>query len=34
MLGFPANQLTTEYWFPVYDTTGIAQTFLSIGNTK
>ncbi len=34
MLGFPADQLTTEYWFPVYDTTGIAQTFLSIGNTK
>ena len=34
MLGYPANQLTSEYWFPLYDSSGIAQTFLSIGNAQ
>jgi hypothetical protein len=31
MLGSPVNQLTSEYWFPLYDTTGTAETFVSIG---
>src|SRR6185503_11675399 len=34
MLGFPADQLTTEYWFPLCDGTGSAQTFISIGNAS
>src|SRR6185503_7545491 len=34
MLGFPADQLTTEYWFPLCDGTGTAQTFISIGNAS
>ena len=34
MLGLPANQLTTEYWFPLCDGTGTAQTFISIGNAS
>ena len=34
MMGFPANQLTTEYWFPLYDTTSFMQTYLTIGNAS
>ena len=34
MLGLPAEQLTTEYWFPLCDGTGMAQTFISIGNAS
>ena len=34
MLGLPVEQLTTEYWFPLYDTTGTSQTFLTIGNAS
>ena len=34
MMGFPANQLTTEYWFPLYDTTSFMQTYLTIGNAQ
>jgi len=26
--------LTTEYWFPLYDTTSFMQTYLSIGNAQ
>ena len=34
MLGLPVEQLTTEYWFPLCDGTGTAQTFISIGNAS
>jgi len=30
----PLSQLTTEYWFPLYDTTGVAETFVTIGNAQ
>src|SRR5688500_12469634 len=34
MMGLPVEQLTTEYWFPLCDGTGTAQTFISIGNAS
>src|SRR5688572_3239227 len=34
MLGLPVEQLTSEYWFPLCDGTGTAQTFISIGNAS
>jgi len=34
LMGFPANKLTTEYWFPLYDTTSFMQTYLTIGNAQ
>jgi hypothetical protein len=34
MMGFPANHLTTEYWFPLIDSTSFMQTYLTIGNAS
>ena len=34
MMGFPANQLTTEYWFPLSDSTSFMQTYITIGSTQ
>ena len=34
MMGFPANQLTTEYWFPLSDSTSFMQTYITIGNAS
>jgi hypothetical protein len=34
MLGYPANRLTTEYWFPWYYGTSFMQTYLVIGNAS
>jgi len=34
MMGFPANQLTTEYWFPWYSFSSFMQTYLVIGNAQ
>jgi hypothetical protein len=33
VMGYPANQFTTEYWFPWYDTIYM-NTFLLVGNTS
>ncbi len=32
MLGFPGSQLTNEYWFPVYNSTGLLASQLRVGN--
>jgi hypothetical protein len=34
MMGFPANQLTTEYWFPLYNNNSFMATYLTIGNAQ
>jgi hypothetical protein len=33
VMGYPANQFTTEYWFPWYDTIYM-DTYLMVGNTS
>jgi len=33
VMGYPANQFTTEYWFPWYDTVYM-NTYLLVGNTS
>ena len=33
ILGFPANQLTSEYWFPYYDSTSMSNA-IQVGNTS
>jgi lipocalin len=33
MMGYPANQFTSEYWFPYYDSVSMS-TYLKVGNTS
>jgi predicted NAD/FAD-binding protein len=34
MMGLPVNQLTTEYWFPLYNNNSFMTTYLTIGNAQ
>jgi hypothetical protein len=35
MMGVPADHLTTEYWFPVYNgNTSVMKTWITIGNAQ